>query len=141
MGRHGGPDHTTALPSAAAGFEQGLLRILAAVLVGVGMPYLLGGPASATSLVAMASIEPFPELGGMRGWGAVLTAAGVILATGQRTAGHGLATLVLLVWAGCSLVTLLDGTATGASGPVTLGGWAIVHGWCLYSHRREARRA
>lgn len=119
--------------------HRGVIFILAAVLVGVGVSYVLGGPASAASLVAMASIEPFHSLGGMRAWGAVLILAGALLAAGYRTFGHGLATLVLLVWAGCSLVVLIDGTSTGASGPVTMGGWAVLHGWCLYAHRHTRR--
>jgi hypothetical protein len=119
--------------------HRGVILILAGVLVGVGMSYVLGGPASASSLVAMASIQPFHLLGGMVAWGALLVLAGALLATGQRTLGHGLATLVLLVWAGCSLVVLIDGTSTGASGPVTMGGWAVLHGWCLYSHRLTRR--
>jgi len=119
--------------------HRGVIVILAAVLVGVGASYVLGGPATAASLVAMASIEPFHALGGMAAWGTLLVLAGALLIAGNRTLGHGLATLVLLVWAGCSLVTLINGTATGASGPVTMGGWAVLHGWCLYSHRTTRR--
>lgn len=134
MSRHG-----LGLPTAGDIRHRGVILILAGVLVGVGMSYVLGGPATATSLVAMAGIQPFHLLGGMAAWGALLVLAGALLAAGYRTVGHGLATLVLLVWAGCALVTLIDGTATGASGPVTMGGWAALHGWCLYSHRMSRR--
>lgn len=127
--------HRPTSPEPVDARHRGVLAILAAVLMGVGASYLLGGPASSPALVAMASIQPFPSLGGMRGWGALLIAAGSLLTAGRRTVGHGMATLVLLVWAGCSLVTLINGTATGASGPVTMGGWAALHGWCLYAHR------
>lgn len=114
-------------------FVRGLVLILAAILVGVGITYLLGPTPTAASLVAMAGL--FSGIGGMHTWGVLLTAAGVLIAARQYLLGHALAALVLTIWAGCSAVTIAQGTATAASGPATIGGWAMVHLWMLYAHR------
>lgn len=127
------------LEFAPATVIRGILYILAAVSTGVGLSYALGGPATTASLVAMAEIQPFPEVGGMRGWGVVLVIAGLALVLGRVVIGHGLAALVLLVWAGCSLATLINGTATGASGPPMLGGWAALHIWLLFARTGRSR--
>lgn len=116
-------------------FVRVLVMILAAASALVGVTYLLGPTPTTPSLVAMASLVPFSELGGMRAWGALLIISGVALAFRWYLTGHVLSTLIFLVWAGASTVTVIAGTATAASGPATLGGWAALHGWMLYARR------
>jgi hypothetical protein len=114
-------------------FVRGLVLILSTVLVGVGVTYLLGPTPTAASLVAMAAL--LAAVGGMHAWGVLLLAAGVLIAVRQYLIGHALAALILMIWAGCSAVTIAQGTATAASGPATIGGWAVIHAWMLYAHR------
>jgi hypothetical protein len=114
-------------------FVRGLVMILASTLTGVGLAYLLGPTPTTPSLVAMAAL--LDAVGGMRAWGALLVAAAVLVALRQYLLGHSLACLVLFIWAGCSAVSILQGTATAASGPATIGGWAVIHAWMLYAHR------
>ena len=116
-------------------FVRGLVMILATASTLIGVTYIIGPTPTAPSLVAMAGVWPLSELGGMRAWGALLAAAGLAIALRWYTIGHGVAALVLIVWAGCSTVTIIAGTAPAASGPATLGGLAAIHGWCLYARR------
>jgi hypothetical protein len=114
-------------------FVRGLVMILAFTLTGVGLAYMLGPTPTAPSLVAMGAL--LSAVGGMRAWGALLVAAAVLVALRQYQVGHSLACLVLFIWAGCSAVSIVQGTATAASGPATIGGWAVIHAWMLYAHR------
>jgi hypothetical protein len=114
-------------------FVRVLVMILAGITALTGAIYLVGPTPTSPSLEAMAA--PLDAVGGMRAWGVLLLAAGVLIAIRQYLFGHGLAALVLLIWAGCSAVTIAQGTATAASGPTTIGGWAVLHAWMLYAHR------
>lgn len=114
-------------------FVRVLVMILAGMTALTGVIYLVGPAPTSASLLAMAA--PVAGIGGMRAWGALLLAAGMLIAARQYLIGHGLAAVVLMIWAGCSAVTIVQGTATAASGPTTIGGWAVLHMWMLYAHR------
>jgi hypothetical protein len=114
-------------------FVRGLVMILASTLTGVGLAYLLGPTPTTASLVAMGAL--LDAVGGMRAWGALLVIAALLVTLRQYLIGHSLACLVLLIWAGCSAVSIMQGTASAASGPATIGGWAVIHAWMLYAHR------
>lgn len=114
-------------------FVRGLVMILAFTLTGVGLAYLLGPTPTTSSLMAMGAL--LDAVGGMRAWGALLVVAAVLVALRQYVWGHSLACLVLFIWAGCSAVSIMQGTASAASGPATIGGWAVIHAWMLYAHR------
>lgn len=114
-------------------FVRGVVLILAAVAAGMGFAYLVGPTPTSASLVAMAAMLEWA--GGMRAWGALLFAAALLIAFRQYLFGHSLAALVLLIWALCSAVTVVQGTAMASSGPATIGGWAVLHMWMLYAHR------
>lgn len=114
-------------------FVRVLVMILAGMAAATGIIYVFGPTPTTPSLVAMAAV--LDGVGGMRAWGGLLVASGVLIAVRQYLWGHGLAALVLFLWAGCSVVTVAQGTATAASGPATIGGWAVLHMWMLYAHR------
>lgn len=112
--------------------------ILALVTVGAGVQYLWpGAPDTAPSLQLM---ERALSAHSMAPYGFGLASAGVLIAVGLLRggpggmswdprwcmAGHLLASLVNLFWAGCAVAVLLQGVATGV-GVAQPAGYAALH--------------
>lgn len=107
--------------------------VLAVTCIGWGGAYAVGGPATAAALRLMDAVLP------IQAWGALLALGGVLVLLRFRSLGYFLSTVVTLVWALFSGITLASGTATGVGLPLYVG-FAALLGRCLYRERTEARR-
>lgn len=122
-------------------FRRYLTLILAIGTVYQGVIYVGGGAATATSLVAMAGIQPFPMLGGIRAWGGLMMLAGLLLIAKRYAEGFGIASLIWLTWAGCAIGAVWNNTSSAGGAPGSLGMVAAIHVLCLYSHRANGWRS
>lgn len=100
-------------------FRRWWVGVLAATDISYGGAYLLGVTSSSPALAVMEQLIP------LRGWGAVLAGAGVLLLIGQYAAAGVLGALMygFLVWA--SGLTLASGS--GGAGAFLTGGITALH--------------